>query len=179
MVRRQSKEDKKKLEKHNATIKPAAGVTLSPGWDPFTILLIHLVYPYDEHTYSAESDVPYIVHGDMSPEMMKLTAEIIRDIIDPAQYGEVALPFIVITGKLCSLYVTTLDSNGHSQIQVVGYPIGGNGRNKDLFTSPSEARKIFFLVLAVLINKFRTFFEANCRAQYENICCVRIYSCTI
>ena len=73
VVKCKSKEDNNRLQNHKAKIKPDAAVTLAPGWDPFTMLLIHIVYPYDEQSYTVDNVEPYIIHGDKeSPTMTKM-----------------------------------------------------------------------------------------------------------
>lgn len=145
---RRSNEPQKRPEKHLAIMKPDAAVTLSPGCDPFTMLLIHIVYPYHEETYLDDKDDPYFIHGVKSPGMTLTTADFFRALIEPDQYGEVALPFLVVTGKLCSLYVTTLDHNGHSRIQWVGYPDhAGNGSNNDFLCPVVRKGRDFSLSL--------------------------------
>jgi Protein kinase domain len=133
-------------------IQPDAAATLGKSWDAFGML---------------EIKKGQFVNDDFDEDRCTLltatTAIIIRDCLkmkDRKHKDHIALPFVIVKGTTCSLYVTTLDStSGYPYVQEVTYPDDGNACNQMCDSSPSDERQKMFAAFAVLLDKFLQFFH--------------------
>jgi hypothetical protein len=129
---------------------PYAAVTLAEGLDPFAVL---------------------DVDGSTSMYAMatRATAHVVSLCIDKDHYRDVALPSCILSGSICSLYITTLDDHGVPRTKLVGYPDGSNGKDIQLHPSTTMEKKKMFIALAVFLNKFIVLFETHGREQYRRL----------
>lgn len=135
---------------------PFVAVTLVEGLDPFAVLDMH-----DSHPYGGRQSTCAMA--------TTATAHAISLCIEKEHYRDVALPFCIVRGSICSLYITTLSDDGVPCIKLVGYPDGGNGKGIQLHPSPSMTRKKVFVALAVFLNKFNVLFQTHGREQYRRL----------
>lgn len=160
-VQCKSKEDDSFIA-NKISFKPDAAVTLREGRDAFGMMEIKPCKPNNQE--------PYLTDNDKCVLMTAITAIAVGRCIRKEQYRDVALPFVIATGTLCYLYVTTLDENGRPCIRLVGYPDDdGQSGHRDCSKSPSDQRMKLFVALAILLNKFKAFFKSEAEASYNRL----------
>ncbi len=142
--------------------KPDAAVTLEKGLDAYGVMEMKSSSLIENH--------PHFVDNCKCVLTTVLTAIALRKSIKKEQYRDVALPFIVASGTVCSLYVTTFDEQGIPCIRVVKYPQNdGNARNQDCSKSKTDQWRKLFVALAVLLNQVKRLYETTAKANYKKL----------
>ena len=135
-------------------IKPdGAAIFHEEGWDAFGMMEIKRHKPSYDESHRLDYDKCVLATS--------ITALAIKRAIPKKsdKYKLVVIPFLIATGKVCSLYATTLDKNGDPCVKKVIYPgsPGGNLTNKRFASASCIERKEIFTALAVLLSNFNEF----------------------
>lgn len=143
--------------------KPDAAATLGGRVDAFAMM---------EMKRSNEGNTVDIDDAEKCVLMTAITAIVLHKCLKKefaGQCTEIALPFVIGTGPVCSLYVTTMAANGIPCIHLVRYQ-GDQGNARKVFfgASPGDDRKKIFVALALLLSKFKLFFDSTKKAAYTS-----------
>ena len=144
------------------TIKPDGAVMLNGKCDPFGMMEINPRDKSMEEAYPIDNDRCVLMTACTAMAIFKSCLPIFKP-----SHGGYALPFIVGTGKNCSLYVTRVFFK-ESKYVLATYPVKGN-TCADVLNSPNTGRSKLFVALAVLLNQFLAFFDNDKRRAYEDI----------
>lgn len=159
-------------EEKKLAFKPGAAVTVLDEWDAFGMMEIKRGRHPDETLCWRDFDKCTL--------MTAITAILVGQSIkddnhqDENRHDEIAIPFVIVKGYTCSLYVATLDQQGIPRIKWVKYPEAPDKRNAttrsdkhDIAISPSRSRAELFVALAILLNKHKLLVDGKARDKYE------------